>query len=562
MASIVLETERRLSVRNAEARTAVMRCLRAQDFKMTNEQVSMVSAKRGSQVYGAVAPKKLPIVAVAHFTATDDGCTVHLRLSDDWKTGADKVWGAHGPFRAVLEDIQSELDEALDPLAGPGDPGPHRRSDRPGEMSSLARANEVASRVGSTVGGRAEELLSAQRPATAAPRTLQEIVLRSSKGIASFDRMAVQGLFSVALLISSKPDSMPPNLARDVESFSTRLESAVLRQPRGRLLVEVSDDEIQVAEFLARQASLRGRLPLRTLHVCITCKLERVVNPDFAKLQESNQRKKALSGMVGASISTRGIRPFFLVGSLLKLKNFDTPFVCQRCQGLDADSSLVTFCPQCGDRRAEAVLRKCPHCEYVFARLLHNEGELWGPEPPPAIVAPPPQLLAPAPQPMAPPVRAAAPPFGAARPPTDGPTESRFAPAALPLASAPPSPSSPPATPPPGPSARPRFGPSAIAPPPPPASTPSSTRFSPAAVPPPPPSGVGRAAPAPGSTAQDEASALNRTDERKTPSGPPPPSVAPGGSAPSPTAGWYPDQSGRHQYRYWDGATWTGHVRD
>lgn len=25
---------------------------------------------------------------------------------------------------------------------------------------------------------------------------------------------------------------------------------------------------------------------------------------------------------------------------------------------------------------------------------------------------------------------------------------------------------------------------------------------------------------------------------------------------------WYPDPTGRHQYRYWDGSRWTGHVAD
>ena len=25
---------------------------------------------------------------------------------------------------------------------------------------------------------------------------------------------------------------------------------------------------------------------------------------------------------------------------------------------------------------------------------------------------------------------------------------------------------------------------------------------------------------------------------------------------------WYPDPAGRHEYRYWDGAAWTGHVGD
>jgi len=27
-------------------------------------------------------------------------------------------------------------------------------------------------------------------------------------------------------------------------------------------------------------------------------------------------------------------------------------------------------------------------------------------------------------------------------------------------------------------------------------------------------------------------------------------------------AGWYPDPSLRHEYRYWDGTTWTSHVSD
>ena len=32
----------------------------------------------------------------------------------------------------------------------------------------------------------------------------------------------------------------------------------------------------------------------------------------------------------------------------------------------------------------------------------------------------------------------------------------------------------------------------------------------------------------------------------------------PTSSAPAPD--WYPDPMGRHEYRYWDGTTWTDHV--
>lgn len=30
----------------------------------------------------------------------------------------------------------------------------------------------------------------------------------------------------------------------------------------------------------------------------------------------------------------------------------------------------------------------------------------------------------------------------------------------------------------------------------------------------------------------------------------------------SAAAGWFPDQQGRHELRYWDGAQWTKHVAD
>lgn len=34
------------------------------------------------------------------------------------------------------------------------------------------------------------------------------------------------------------------------------------------------------------------------------------------------------------------------------------------------------------------------------------------------------------------------------------------------------------------------------------------------------------------------------------------------GSVTAPVAGWYPDPSGRHQHRYWDGGAWSAHVAD
>jgi hypothetical protein len=212
---------------------------------------------------------------------------------------------------------------------------------------------------------------------------------------------------------------MPANLARDVELLSTRLEMAVANQPAGRVNIDIADAEVPVAEFLGQQAAIREHLPFRTLHVCTTCKFEKVVNPDYEKLQEKNQRKKVLTGAVGATVSSHGISPFLLVGSFLKLKNFDIPFVCPRCQGLDADSSVITYCPNCGQRRDEAVLRKCGRCQYNFgAHQHHEDGDFWSPEPelltapPEPIVAPPEPIVAP-PEPVTTPAPAPSPAFAA-----------------------------------------------------------------------------------------------------------------------------------------------------
>ena len=30
----------------------------------------------------------------------------------------------------------------------------------------------------------------------------------------------------------------------------------------------------------------------------------------------------------------------------------------------------------------------------------------------------------------------------------------------------------------------------------------------------------------------------------------------------NPAANWYPDPTGRHEHRYWDGNAWTDHVSD
>ena len=54
-----------------------------------------------------------------------------------------------------------------------------------------------------------------------------------------------------------------------------------------------------------------------------------------------------------------------------------------------------------------------------------------------------------------------------------------------------------------------------------------------------------------------------RIDQALAGPGPAPlPGVAPPAVAATPAAGWHPDPMSRHEYRYWDGQTWSDQVSD
>ena len=139
-----------------------------------------------------------------------------------------------------------------------------------------------------------------------------------------------------------------------------------------------------VISFLFQQATLREALPVRLLMRCTTCRLEKVVNPDLAKLRERNRRVRILQTSVGAVLGTHQISPFILVGRLAQLKKTEPDFVCLRCQGTDADQRPITFCSQCGERLDGSVLRVCPKCK-LDLRSLVSTASVWR-----ALDAPPP----------------------------------------------------------------------------------------------------------------------------------------------------------------------------
>jgi len=171
---------------------------------------------------------------------------------------------------------------------------------------------------------------------------------------------------------------MPPPLVSQVQALVVTIEEHAAATAPGsrRIRIPVTEAQVPVVTFLRQQARLREQLPLRTLRICTTCRLEKTINPDYERIMERSRRTKLLTGSIGMMFGAGQISPYVLVGRLLQLKNTDPDFACPRCQGMDADETLITFCSQCGDRRAEAALRSCTACSFDLRSLLSAE-DLW-----------------------------------------------------------------------------------------------------------------------------------------------------------------------------------------
>jgi hypothetical protein len=140
--------------------------------------------------------------------------------------------------------------------------------------------------------------------------------------VAECDADVVDGMLAVGALIVERPGDMPPELVSQIRSIVAGVEGS----SAGRLRVDEAD--VPIVTFLRRQAHLRATLPSRTLRVCATCR------------QETHDP--------------------------------------ERCPGRHADETVVTLCPQCGDRRAETALRSCPGCGFDF-RSLPTPDPVWRP---------------------------------------------------------------------------------------------------------------------------------------------------------------------------------------
>jgi hypothetical protein len=282
-------------------------------------------------------------------------------------------------------------------------------------------AATVAARVGATLSKHTSRVLEGAQPVTrttTAGKSRATFTFAAPDKVAELDAEAVDGMLTAGLLVASRPGDMPPPLVGQVQAMVITIEEHIGAAAPGSTLVTipVTEAQIPVLTFLRQQSRLREQLPLRTLRICTTCRLEKIINPDYERIMERSRRTKLLTGSIGMVFGTGHLSSYVLVGRLLQMKKTDPDFACPRCQGMDADETLITFCPRCGDRRAESALRSCTKCTFDLRSLLSPE-TLWRDR------SPAPAELTDLAQPPRPPALAAppAPPAGPPMPPTPSP---------------------------------------------------------------------------------------------------------------------------------------------
>lgn len=372
---------RELTIPVGEVRTALLQAIRALGFATTSEQYSMIEAERGSKLRGlSLTRTRVPVGIHIAITSHGTGCHVEVRVEDRWGSAA-RAGAAVSVYADAFTEVLAGLDDGLkraDPKAAASFPFWWRSLPEAQALAGSSAAG-AAARVENLVQRRTSRLLNGPRtgPTTAvAEAGLETVTFVAADAVAQIAADVVDGMLTAGQVVAASPGQMPPTLVEQVQAMVVLLEERLAAMSRSGmrrdLALPISETDRPVITFLHQQAALRERLPVRLLMSCTTCRLEKVINPDFVRMRERNRRIKVLSSSVGAVFGTHNISPFILVGRLAQVKKSDPDFVCLRCQGTDADEKPITFCPRCGDRRTESVLRTCAKCNLDLRTMLPN----------------------------------------------------------------------------------------------------------------------------------------------------------------------------------------------
>lgn len=374
-----LDFERQIPATSLEVRQAIAAALRELGFQITVEQMTRVEAKRGGMLGMSLMMKKqMPVLAVLEISAGESGCTIVTHLTDNIKS-LGKTWGMNRQYREIFDEVQGRVDLGLSRLDGAAAESfaEPRFWSRAGSIGVLEQTNVLTAKaVGSAVGAAGKVLDGSASTTPKVWKGVDSVTFTSSAGVAVLTLAETQARLGVAVMIVSHPGSMPPNLTRDVEALAAAVETKLAAAGGKAAQVEVPDARRPVFEFLDQQAEIRSGLPLRQLHICRSCRLEKITNPEYERITTRNEKIGDIVAGVGATIGKGGISPTFVLGQVFKLKKLDPAYVCSRCQGMEADERVVTFCPKCADLARDVVLRICPKCKFDY-RTRAGKTPLW-----------------------------------------------------------------------------------------------------------------------------------------------------------------------------------------
>jgi hypothetical protein len=386
-----LDFERTISASSLDTRRVIDEAVRELGFEITADQLTRIEAKRGGMLgYSLLIKKQMPVLAVFELSTAGSGCLLTVHLTDNIKT-IGKSWGVNRQYRAIFDEVQQRVDLALAGLdrAAATAFGEPRFWSRSADIGVLEESTRITAKaVGGAVGAAGKVFHRSSGTAPRAWKGVDSVTFTSSAGVAVLTLAETQADLGVAVMVVSHPGAMPASLTRDVEIFAGSVEQRLTAAGGGAAEVDVSDAQKPVFEFLRQQSQIRACLPLRELHICRSCRLEKIKNPEYQRIASRNEKIGHLAAGVGATITKGGITPTFVLGQVFKLKRLDPEFVCARCQGMEDDERLVTFCPNCANLERDVVLRLCPKCGFDF-RTKAGPAPIWSvpaaPEPEPDI---------------------------------------------------------------------------------------------------------------------------------------------------------------------------------
>lgn len=362
-----LDDVRAVHASAAAVHSALTNAFGAQGFRLTNDQLTYLEARRGSSVMGAVDKSKLGVLGTAWVTPGGDGCQVQIRLQ------YRGIPLSTGTGQAVVREALLETGRSIDVALSRLDPDASFVS---AVLTTTGPAGPVQEQIDLGVASQEAQAPAARSGMPEAWTASRGALFTFGNHMAWLDPPATQAHLAVARLVLDRPGALPDELHAQLEPFAVRVEQAVAANPDGLAVLPVSSEERTVLAFMHQQARIRSAMPVRVLHRCRDCHLEKVTNPAYQRAVQHSRNMRSLGGAIGATVTRGGITPMVLMGTLFQFNRLDPDYVCPRCQGMSAEETFVTFCSSCGELRKDAVLRTCPSCQFDYRSLLRKE-QFW-----------------------------------------------------------------------------------------------------------------------------------------------------------------------------------------